>query len=94
MKVCRGCGRELPESNFYRASHAPDGYLPFCKVCFNLKYKQSAPNHTVCNEHELLTNRMQVKLWLMSKDWILNDVPIAGNDSLVEVSSGVRQITT
>lgn len=32
-KACKKCGRELPVSQFYRASNAADGYQCNCKAC-------------------------------------------------------------
>lgn len=33
MKVCNKCGRELPESYFYRAKTTSDGLQTHCKEC-------------------------------------------------------------
>lgn len=33
MKRCAKCGRELPESEFHRDSHAKDGLKCRCKAC-------------------------------------------------------------
>lgn len=33
MKKCAKCGRELPESEFYRSKKAPDGLQSYCKEC-------------------------------------------------------------
>lgn len=34
MKVCTGCGQELPRSEFYAHPRAPDGLRYKCKACF------------------------------------------------------------
>lgn len=36
MKKCSKCGKELPESEFYRKSKSTDGLQPYCKTCSNL----------------------------------------------------------
>ena len=36
MKKCSKCGKELPESEFYRKSKSADGLQPYCKTCSNL----------------------------------------------------------
>lgn len=32
-KKCRGCGRELPITEFYKHSQMADGHLNYCKAC-------------------------------------------------------------
>lgn len=33
MKRCGKCGRDLPESEFYRKEKSPDGLQSYCKAC-------------------------------------------------------------
>lgn len=35
MKRCTKCGKELPETEFYRNAKAPDGLQWYCKSCLN-----------------------------------------------------------
>lgn len=35
MKRCTKCGKELPETDFYRNAKAPDGLQWYCKSCLN-----------------------------------------------------------
>mgnify|MGYP003295865228 CR=1 FL=1 len=34
-KVCKGCGRELPTTEFYANNRAKDGLGTYCKECSN-----------------------------------------------------------
>ena len=34
-KVCKGCGRELPTTDFYTNNRAKDGLATYCKECAN-----------------------------------------------------------
>lgn len=36
MKRCGKCGRDLPESEFYRKEKSPDGLQSYCKTCQSL----------------------------------------------------------
>lgn len=35
MKRCSKCGKELPDSDFYKSSKASDGLQSYCKECAN-----------------------------------------------------------
>lgn len=39
-KKCSRCGRELPVTEFYIRSNAPDGLQSWCKECFRKAEKQ------------------------------------------------------
>lgn len=43
MKRCSKCGKELPETDFYRKSKSPDGLQSYCKSCLN-QITRKAPN--------------------------------------------------
>ena len=34
-KLCKGCGRELPTTDFYTNNKAKDGLATYCKECSN-----------------------------------------------------------
>lgn len=40
MKRCGKCGRELPESEFYRKEKSPDGLQAYCKSCQTLNNRK------------------------------------------------------
>ena len=41
LKVCTKCKKELPVSNFYKASSKKSGYKSHCKQCISDKRKES-----------------------------------------------------
>ena len=45
-KKCTGCGRELPVTEFYVRSNAPDGLQSWCKECFREADKQRSRKAT------------------------------------------------
>lgn len=40
LKLCSGCHRELPLSEFWKNRTSPDGLQAYCKVCGKVKTKQ------------------------------------------------------
>ena len=53
MKRCGKCGRDLPESEFYRKEKSPDGLQSYCKTCQSLSSrgikKNGGGNHELSN---------------------------------------------
>lgn len=44
MKRCGKCGKDLPESEFYRKEKSPDGLQSYCKTCQGLSSKKIKKN--------------------------------------------------
>ncbi len=44
MKRCGKCGRDLPESEFYRKEKSPDGLQSYCKACQSLNSRKMKKN--------------------------------------------------
>lgn len=44
MKRCGKCGRDLPESEFYRKEKSPDGLQSYCKTCQSLNNRKMKKN--------------------------------------------------
>ncbi len=45
MKVCRACGQEKPDTEFYKAKRNKDGLGSYCKPCHNAKTMAWAKAH-------------------------------------------------
>lgn len=44
MKRCGKCGKDLPESEFYRKEKSPDGLQSYCKTCQSLNNRKMKKN--------------------------------------------------
>lgn len=61
MKRCGKCGRELPESEFYRKEKSPDGLQAYCKSCqtLNNRKKQKMGGGILTSQDSLLANLLK-----------------------------------
>lgn len=61
MKRCGKCGRELPESEFYRKEKSPDGLQAYCKSCqtLNNRKKQKMGGGILTLQDSLLANLLK-----------------------------------
>lgn len=41
MKKCACCGRELPETMFFKCAKSKDGYQSYCKDCKKKKHEEN-----------------------------------------------------
>lgn len=44
MKRCGKCGKDLPESEFYRKEKSPDGLQSHCKTCQSMSNRKMKKN--------------------------------------------------
>lgn len=66
MKRCGKCGRELPESEFYRKEKSPDGLQAYCKSCQTLNNRKKQNNQ----KPRAMSNKKQFQKWFTYFDFI------------------------